>query len=65
MSDPATDCEKKQRPSPRYVFVERPRCPACGGVRLRAYGTVTQSDSSKMQYSQCKTCGEKFRIIFE
>lgn len=65
MNDPATDCEKKQRKQPRYVFVLLPRCPACGGVKHRPYRTTDQGDSTKMQHAVCKTCGEKFRIIFE
>ncbi len=47
------------------VTVERPRCPACGGVKLHKYRTLTdQGDGSALWWVQC-TCGRRFRVLLE
>ena len=47
------------------ITVERPRCPACGGVRLRKYRSVTdQGDGSALWCVRC-TCGRRFRVLLE
>ena len=48
-----------------YVFVERPRCPACGSVDLHPYKTVQQGDGSTLRYVRCKSCGEKAFLVIE
>jgi len=65
--------ELKQRPAPigmksrrlTTITVERPRCPACGGVKLRKYRSVTdQGDGSALWWVQC-SCGRRFRVLLE
>ena len=62
-------------PSPRpmrrvleTVTVERPRCPRCGGVRLRKYRSVRdQGDGSALWWVRCEdtACGHRFRVLLE
>lgn len=50
------------------VYVERPRCPACGSTRFRRYRSQhDQGDGSSFSYAQCgnRSCGHRFRIIQE
>jgi len=50
------------------VTVERPRCPACGGFKLRKYRSITdQGDGSAMYYVRCQDeqCGCRFRLLQE
>ncbi len=47
------------------ITVERPRCPACGGVKLRKYRTLAdQGDGSALWWVQCQ-CGRRFRVLLE
>ena len=47
------------------ITVERPRCPACGGVRLRKYRSVAdQGDGSALWWVRC-SCGRRFRVLLE
>ncbi len=47
------------------VFVERPRCPQCGGIRLRKYRSIRdQGDGSALWWVRC-TCGHRFRVVLE
>jgi len=66
-----TEC--KQRPAPNAmksrrlatITVERPRCPACGGVKLRKYRSVAdQGDGSALWWVRC-SCGRRFRVLLE
>ena len=50
------------------VIVERPRCPACGGVRLRKYRSIRdQGDGSALWWVTCQApeCGHRFRVLLE
>ena len=50
------------------VTVERPRCPACGGVRLRKYRSQRdQGDGSTLSWVRCldEDCGYRFRLVQE
>lgn len=60
-----SDNPEPPNPTTRYVFVELPRCPECGGTRHRAYRSVEQGDGSRMKWTECKTCHEKFIVILE
>ncbi len=51
-------------PSARYVYATLPRCPACGGVKLKSYRSIDQGDGSRMKWTRCE-CGEKFIVILE
>ncbi len=59
-----------QRPDRRRrlttIVVERPRCPACGGVRLRKYRSLTdQGDGSAVWWVECRGCEKRFRVVLE
>ena len=50
------------------VTVERPRCPACGGVRLLKYRSLSdQGDGSALWWVRCRNehCGRRFRVLLE
>jgi len=49
----------------RYIHCERPRCPECGGTEHKSYRSVEQADGSRMKWTTCKSCGEKFIVILE
>lgn len=50
----------------RYVFAERPKCPACHATRLRAYRTTRNDDDGTLtRYTRCLICGQKFLLILE
>ena len=47
------------------ISVERPRCPACGGYRLRKYRSIRdQGDGSALWWVRC-VCGHRFRVLLE
>src|SRR3954454_7789911 len=50
-----------------YVFGILIRCPnpECGATRHNPYGSHDQGDGSRLQYTTCKTCGLKFKVILE
>lgn len=56
---------KVASPSRRYVYCDRPRCPACGDVHLRAYHSADNGDGSLTRHTKCKTCGLKFILVME
>ena len=58
--------EKRHRSTnlPR-IWVPLATCPACGSDRLKSYASIGQGDESRLKYSQCKTCGQRFKIILE
>jgi len=61
--EPGPNQIKRQRLT--TVTVERPRCPACGGVKLRKYRTLAdQGDGSALWWVQCE-CGRRFRVLLE
>ncbi len=50
------------------VIVERPRCPVCGGVRLRKYRSIRdQGDGTALWWVVCgeATCAHRFRVLLE
>ena len=48
------------------IVVERPRCLACGGVRLRKYRSLTdQGDGSAVWWVECRGCETRFRVVLE
>jgi DNA-directed RNA polymerase subunit M/transcription elongation factor TFIIS len=54
-----------QRQRLATITVERPRCPACGDVRLRKYRSIRdQGDGSALWWVRC-TCGHRFRVLLE
>ncbi len=56
---------RQDRQPLKSITVERPRCPACKGVELHKYRTLTnQGDGSALWWVQC-ACGHKFRVILE
>jgi hypothetical protein len=47
------------------ISVERPRCPARGGVKLRKYRALAdQGDGSALWWVRC-SCGLRFRVLLE
>ena len=56
---------KPERERPTYVYVRRPRCPDCGGVRLLAYRSVKQGDGTVTRYVRCSGCGRRVVLIIE
>ncbi len=64
--EPGPDRMKRRRLT--TVTVERPRCPACGGVRLHKYRSIRdQGDGSSLSWVRClaENCGHRFRILLE
>jgi hypothetical protein len=66
-----TECPQQAAPdrkAPRRlatITVERPRCPACGGVRLHKYRSIRdQGDGSALWWVRC-SCGHRFRVLLE
>lgn len=49
----------------RYVYIERPRCPACRGTDLQTVRSKTEPDGSISRRTTCRTCGHKFFVIIE
>ena len=67
MTEPLHEAPPKQRRL-ETVTVERPRCPACGGFKLRKYRSITdQGDGSALCYVRCmdEGCGYRFRLLHE
>ena len=53
--EPKPNRMKRQRLA--MITVERPRCPSCGGVKLRKYRTLAdQGDGSALWWVRC-ACG--------
>ncbi len=47
------------------ITVERPRCPECGGVKLRKFRSLAdQGDGSALWWVRCP-CGHRFRVLLE
>ena len=49
----------------RYVFVERPRCPACGSGDLQTIRSQNQHDGTTSRRTWCKVCNHRFFVIVE
>lgn len=50
----------------RYVFIRRPRCPACDRTRLETYKSATSEDGQVVtRYTRCRDCGHRFIVILE
>ncbi|NOT01719.1 MAG: hypothetical protein HOP29_13940 [Phycisphaerales bacterium] len=50
------------------ITVERPRCPSCGGVRLRKYRSIRdQGDGTALWWVECgdASCRRRFRVLLE
>ncbi len=60
-----TDDRLETRKGPRYVYVQRPRCPDCGGVKLLAYRTSKNGDGSLTRYVRCADCQARVILIVE
>jgi len=64
--EPGPDGVKRRRLT--TVTVERPRCPACRGVKLRKYRSLSdQGDGSALWWVRCleANCGHRFRVLLE
>ena len=48
-----------------YIYFERPRCPECGSIRLRAYRSTKNGDRSVTRNSRCLDCGAKLIVVAE
>jgi DNA-directed RNA polymerase subunit M/transcription elongation factor TFIIS len=58
--------ESMQRRRLETVIAQRPRCPRCDGVRLRAYRSQRdQGDGTSLSWMACQECGERFRLVRE
>jgi len=60
--DSSTTCAKN---APIYIRVIAPRCPMCGGDRLRANHTERRPSGAKVRHSRCQDCGQKVRVVVE
>ena len=50
----------------RYVYVERPRCPACGSDNLRTQKTrPKETDKSVTRETVCRDCRWHFLVVVE
>ena len=47
------------------IYVERPRCPGCGSVKLLAYHSGKQGDGSRLRYVRCGVCDQKAKMVLE
>ena len=62
---PPTRHGPTSRPPLETVTYERPRCPACRGIRLTKYRSLAdQGDGSSLSWVRC-TCGHRFRMLLE
>jgi hypothetical protein len=61
----ATDSDGAE--SLRYVYVDRPQCPACGSKRLETQRSESQGDGTVKRHTRCKKedCNHHFFIIVE
>lgn len=53
------------KPAPRYVFLERPRCPECESTSLQTIRSQLQEDDSRKRTIRCRVCGTRFFLILE
>jgi len=57
--------DRPPREGPPYLFIERPRCPNCGSLKLRTYRTSRHGDDSLTRHAACADCGQKVLIVLE
>ena len=70
MTEPTHEPGPNERKPRRLttITIERPRCPECGGVRLRKYRSLRdQGDGSTLSWVRCmdEDCGYRFRLVQE
>lgn len=64
--DPPMLPPKLPRQRLETITMQRPRCPACGGVKLRKYRSLSdQGDGSSLAWMRCLSpeCGRHFRVV--
>jgi len=49
----------------RYVFLERPRCPKCGGADLQTIRSQRHPDGTVERRTQCRLCFHRFFVVWE
>ena len=54
-----------KKPARLYTYGTRPRCPACGSLRLRSNGTRKNGDGSVTRYGWCQACFQELFIVLE
>lgn len=67
-TSPPNTAPASSRPRLPLVALTRPRCPRCGGARLRRYRSVTdQGDGTTLSWVKCRAdeCGHRFRLLLE
>ncbi len=64
LETPIHDRITKSAPE-RYVFCERPRCPACGSPDLEAKRTIDRSREAVSRRTLCRGCGHRFILVLE
>ena len=62
-AQPTTASPKPERPP--YLYVQRPRCPSCGGGRLLVYRSVDNGDATRTRYAKCSDCKQRVVIVVE
>ena len=64
-TDEPTPAASSRRRTLDLVILERPRCPRCGGIRLRKYRSLfDQGDGSAVSWVRC-ACGHRFKVVLE
>jgi transposase-like protein len=49
----------------RYVFIEKPRCPACGSDELKTLRSNKENDGSVSRDTRCLSCNHQFFVVVE
>lgn len=49
----------------RYVFIPRPRCPACESMDLKTLRSVDQGDGTRRKRTKCNECNHTFDVILD
>jgi len=60
-----TTTKPDTRPARQYVYVTRPRCPACGSHKLLTYRTSQNGDDTLTRYAKCGDCGARLILVVE
>lgn len=60
-SDPTSPTATKRY----YIAYRRPRCPVCGGLRIRSYRSTQAGDGSVTRHAKCGDCGAKLIVVAE
>ena len=55
--------DRAPRDSIPYCHIVRACCAHCGSLRLKVYKSIDQGDGSLLQYSRCRDCGGKTKIL--